>query len=29
VQWLLDGKPAIDQAFVANVWKDVEVLAVN
>ena len=29
VQWLLDGKPAIDQAFVANVWKDVEVMAVN
>ena len=29
VQWLLDGKPAIDQDFVAEVWKNVEVLAVN
>ena len=29
VKWLLDGKPAIDQDFVAEVWKNVEVLAVN
>ena len=29
VKWLLDGKPAIDQDFVAEAWKNVEVLAVN
>lgn len=29
VQWLIDGKPAMDDDFIERVWRDVQVLAVD
>jgi len=29
VQWLIDGKPAMDDEFIERVWRDVQVLAVD
>ena len=29
VQWLIDGKPAMDDEFIERVWRDVQVLGVD